>query len=233
MVLALQSVFGGIIMKQKLTPRLVIIKLTGILFAAYAAFIMFLIVRDGRMLPVKGIVIYALVALLFCALAGFCWTSEVKNIRFLIVRRIVFIIDLLAILFLKLRLVPGVIATLDYKNPQTLLYGGVHFLTLGALIILIVYFVLVLKNLPRHLIASVILPLLTIALLLGGLVLEIILFCKYGIGLEGNTLRTVTSRPVFYLSFIGLSVYFLFPPQMPKQPDGMRVSKADDRDFVI
>lgn len=220
-------------MKQKLTPRWIIIKLTGILFAAYAAFIIFLIVRDRSMLLGKEIAIYAVVALLFALLAGFAWTSEFKNKRFLIVRRIVFIIDLLAIFLLKLRLVRKVVICIDFSYFPSVLYVGSYFLTLGGLLVLIVYFAFILKDLPKHIIASVVLPILAIVLFLGGFVMEMILFYKYNICLEGNALRTLTSRPAFYLSFIGLSVYFLFPPQMPDLTDDMRISKADDRDFVL
>ena len=70
-------------MKEKLTPRWFIIKLTGILFAIYSAYNIFLIVRDGSAMPPVGIFISALVSLLFALLAAFAWTSEVKNVRFM------------------------------------------------------------------------------------------------------------------------------------------------------
>ena len=81
-------------MKEKLTPRWFIIKLTGILFAIYSAYNIFLIVRDGSAMPPVGIFISALVSLLFALLAAFAWTSEVKNVRFMMIRKTVMIIVL-------------------------------------------------------------------------------------------------------------------------------------------
>lgn len=52
-------------MKQKLTPRWLVIKLAGILFAAYSAYNIFILYRNGSTLPEQGVFITALVAALF------------------------------------------------------------------------------------------------------------------------------------------------------------------------
>lgn len=201
-------------MKQKLTPRWFIIKLAGILFAVYSAYNVFIIVKDGDNIPAYGIAITALVAVLFALLAGFAWTSEFRNIRFLNIRKAAFIISLILIFALKLRMINQVIIYLDFSKLQTVLYCGAYFMTLAALLVLFCYYAFVVKNLPLYAKSSVILPLFALLLFLGSFALEIVLFYKYGMGLETNTLRTMVIRPVFYMSFISLSVYFLIPPKL-------------------
>ena len=201
-------------MKEKLTPRWFIIKLTGILFAIYSAYNIFLIVRDGSAMPPVGIFISALVSLLFALLAAFAWTSEVKNVRFMMIRKTVMIIVLLTIFALKLRLVNRVMALLDFSKTQNVLYVAAYFLTLAALLILFVYYAFILRNLPLHPKMSVILPVAVIIGFVGCVVCEALLFFGVGFGLEASPLRTLVIRPVFYLGFIGLCVYFLFPPPL-------------------
>ena len=201
-------------MKEKLTPRWFIIKLTGILFAIYSAYNIFLIVRDGSAMPPVGIFISALVSLLFALLAAFAWTSEVKNVRFMMIRKTVMIIVLLTIFALKLRLVNRVMALLDFSKTQNVLYVAAYFLTLAALLMLFVYYAFILRNLPLHPKMSVILPVAVIIGFVGCVVCEALLFFGFGFGLEASPLRTLVIRPVFYLGFIGLCVYFLFPPPL-------------------
>ena len=201
-------------MKEKLTPRWFIIKLTGILFAIYSAYNIFLIVRDGSAMPPVGIFISALVSLLFALLAAFAWTSEVKNVRFMMIRKTMMIIVLLTIFALKLRLVNRVMALLDFSKTQNVLYVAAYFLTLAALLILFVYYAFILRNLPLHPKMSVILPVAVIIGFVGCVVCEALLFFGFGFGLEASPLRTLVIRPVFYLGFIGLCVYFLFPPPL-------------------
>ena len=194
-----------------MSPKWIIIKLTGILFAIYAAYNVFIIVRHFNTLPIEGIIISAVVALLFCLLAAFAWTSEVKSIGFIIVRRTVFIIALLVIIALKLRLMGRVVAYFDSSKPDTVLYGGAVTLTVAAMLVMFVYFTFILKRLPLFPKACFLLPLISLILFAVSFVMEIILFVVFGIGLEASFLRTVVIRPVFYLSFIGLSAYFMFP----------------------
>ena len=178
--------------------------------------LVFIAVRDGkRGLSSQGILISIVVALMFAVLAGFVWTAGVKmkDMRFQIARRTAFIIALLAVFALKLRMAGEVIAYLDFSKIYTVLYGGAYFMTQAALLLLIIYYVFILKNLPFYPRASVSLPTIAIILFLCSLILEAILFFVYGIGPEANTLRTLVMRPVFYLGFICLSLYFLFTPQ--------------------
>ena len=204
-------------MKQKMTLRQLNVKLTGILFSVYSAYNLLVAVRDGkRGLSSEGILISIVVALMFAVFTVFVNTIGVKtnDMRFLIARRIAFIIALLVVFALKLRMAVEVIAYLDFSKIHTVLYGGAYFLTQAALLLLIIFYVFILKALPFYPRASVILPTIAIILFLFSLVLEVILFFVYGIGLEANTLRTLVMRPVFYLGFICLSLYFLFPPQL-------------------
>ena len=163
-------------MKEKLTPRWFIIKLTGILFAIYSAYNIFLIVRDGSAMPPVGIFISALVSLLFALLAAFAWTSEVKNVRFMMIRKTVMIIVLLTIFALKLRLVNRVMALLNFSKTQNVLYVAAYFLTLAALLMLFVYYAFILRNLPLYPKASVFLPIAVIIGFVGCVVCEALLF---------------------------------------------------------
>ena len=87
-------------------------------------------------------------------------------------------------------------------------------ITLAALLILFVYYAFILRNLPLHPKMSVILPVAVIIGFVGCVVCEALLFFGFGFGLEASPLRTLVIRPVFYLGFIGLCVYFLFPPPL-------------------
>lgn len=201
-------------MKRVFTMRGQLAVLTGFLFAAYSAYQVFIILRDYRVLPPQGFVITALVAVAFAILALYMWTAGVKgkkHILLMVVRRTSFIIALLTIFVLKLRLSVQVINYMDYTKLYTLIYGWSYFFTLAALAILLIYYVFILKSLPFHPKASVFLPRITVVLFLLSMILDAILFFGYGIPLEANVIRTVVSRPVFYLSFIGLSIHFLYP----------------------
>lgn len=216
-------------MKQMLTPRWLLVELTGFLFAAYSAYNVFIIFRDIRSLPTEGIVISAVVALLFVLLAVYVWTAGIKgkkHILFMIIRRTSFIIAFLTIIALKLRLVVRVIDYIDYTKLYTMLYGVSYFMTLAALVILFVYYVFILNRLPFHPRAGVLLPRSAIILLLLSLIAEAILFFAYGIGLEANVLRTVVMRPVFYLGFVGLALHFLYPVQIKKKQKKNKTSDA-------
>ena len=225
--------------KQKL--RLFIVRLTGILSAAYSAYYIFVIVRDIRRSSLQGLIIDALVSLLFALLAGFAFTSEVNNLKFIKVRRITFIITLLVIVLLKLRLTGRVFAFLDFTNEYALLvalYGAAFFMTLIALVVLLVYYTFIRSNMPLYPKVSVIMPLSAMILFLLSFVAEILLLVIYHLGLETNMIRTVVSRPLFYLCFIGLSAYFLYPPRIEetsgyKPPDDSEfVKPADDKEYV-
>ena len=99
----------------------------------------------------------------------------------------------------------------DFSKDYTILYGVSYFLTLAALLIVFVYYTFIIKNLPYHPKASVILPVFAMMMFLFCLVLEIILFAACKMLVEANPLRTAVIRPVFYLGFIFLCIYFLFP----------------------
>ncbi|MBQ3265696.1 MAG: hypothetical protein IJH07_07955 [Ruminococcus sp.] len=205
-------------MKQKLTPRWCIITLTGLLFAAYSAYNAFIIIRDRSALSTQAIFISVVVALMFSVLAAYALTSGLwsskKLILFRIIRRVAFIIALLTIFALKLRTISAVLAYIDDPRSDAVLYACSYFMTLAGMLILLVYYIFIRRRFlffPR---ASVLLPLIAAILFFGSFILEVILYFAYGICLEANLLRTVVIRPVFYLGFIGLSVYYMFPPQI-------------------
>ena len=95
-----------------------------------------------------------------------------------------------------------------------------------ALVILFVYYAFIRTNLTFFKKSSVLLPLSAIVLLLGSLVLEVILFFGFRVMVEANVLRTLVIRPVFYLGFIGLAVFFLFPPREAAPPPETDVNMA-------
>ncbi len=219
-------------MKKKQRLRLFVVRLTAIMFAAYSAFYIFVLVRDLKQASLQELLIEALVSLLFALLSAFAWTSEVSNLKFIRVRRIVFIIALLGVVLLKLRLTGSVIAFLDFTGEYAFLfalYGAAFFMTLMALIILIVYYTFIRRNIRLYPKLSVILPLSAMILFILSFVAEILLFVIYRFGLEDNMIRTLFSRPVFYLGFIGLSAYFLYPPRV-QETAGYK--PPDDSEFV-
>ena len=202
--------------------------LTGMLFAAYAAYNVFIIFRNGSSISSEGVLISATVALLFTVLACFAWTAGLKlkrksrTARFQMIRRTAFIIAFLSIFALKLRMIGQVIGYLDYaraiaetdgdKYLIAILYAFTYFMTLTAMLILNVYYIFIRKRLLLFPKVSAIIPTFAAILFLICLILEAILFFALGINLEASSLRTVVMRPVFYLGFIGLCLYFLFPP---------------------
>ena len=239
------------IMEKKQKLRLFIVRLTAIMFAAYSAFYIFVIVRDFKYASLQKLLIDAVVSLLFALLSAFAWTSEVSDLKFIMVRWIVLIITLLAVVLLKLRLTGRVIAFLDFTGKYPFLYalyGAAFFMSLVALILLLValiklfvyyiYYTFIRRNMPLYPKVSVILPLSAMILFILSFVAEILLFVIYHFGLEDNMIRTVFSRPVFYLGFIGLSAYFLYPPRIEetagyKPPDDSEfVKPADNSEYV-
>lgn len=208
-------------MKQKMILRQLNVKLTGFLFFVYSAYNVFIAISDGkRGIPPEGILISIVVALMFAVFAGFMLTWSVgvktKNMLFLSIRRTAFIIALLVVFFLKLRMAVKVIAYLDFSELHTVLYGVSYLMTQVGLLLLIIYYAFILKRVSFYPGAAVALPTIAIILFLCSLILEAILFFVYGIGVEDSMLRTAVIRPVFYLGFIGLSLYFLFPLKQAK-----------------
>ena len=203
-------------MKKLLSPRWLLVVLTGLLFAAYSAYMVFVIIRDAKSLSIEGYLINGCVALMFALCAVYLWTAGIKgkkHIIFMMVRRTTLIIALLVIFLLKLRIAVQVINFMDYTKPYTLIYGWSYFLTLAALAILLGYYVFILKSLPFHPKAALFLPRTAVILFLLCLILDAVLFFGFGIMLDGNVIRTVVSRPIFYFSFIGLAIHFLYPMQ--------------------
>lgn len=204
-------------MKQLFKPRRLIIMLAGLMFAAYSAYNIFIIIRDyKRGLPPMGIFICAVVAAAFAVLAVFAFTSEVKNLRFLIIRKNSFIAALVVIFLLKLRMLNEFIAFINFSKLHTIIYTVSYVMFQTALVLLFIYYTVILKNLMHYPKASVVLPLISMILFFGSLVCEAVLFFVYNIGIEDNILRTVVMRPVFYLGFVFLSAHFLFPPELPE-----------------
>lgn len=193
--------------------RRLVTGVTGLLFAAYAAYFIFILVKDTpRGLPLIGIVTSALLILLFGILAAFAFTAEVVNLRFRMIRRIAAIVDMIIIIVLRIRLAGDVISYINLSQFNTVLYGLSYFMTIAGLVILAAYYRFIRKNLARHPKASKLLPISAAALFLASLAAEVILFLVYNIGLEANMLRTIVSRPIFYLGFAFFSLYFLYPP---------------------
>ena len=207
-------------MKLWLSPRWLIIKLSGLLFAAYSAYNIYVIVRGGSELSLMGIVISAIVAFAFALLFFFAWTAGAatqKKPRFLIFRRNSFIFALLVILLLKIRIIKEVLIFLDYSVFYTILYFIAYASTVAALTILIAYFTFVVKDLPAYPRASFALPLCALILFTVGLAVEAVLYFVFNIGLEMTVLRTLVSRPLFYLGFITLCVHFMIQPKIPDE----------------
>lgn len=201
-------------MKKRLSVRRIVIFLTGVLFAVYSVYNVFLIVRDkGRGMPVDGQIISAVVAFIFAVLAAFMWTSEVNDLRVIVIRKTALVISLIVLFLLKLRLLSRMIDYIEVSTLYTVLYGVIYVLTLLALFVLFFYYTVILKNRPRYPKAAFFLPLSSALLFLCCLILEMIVFVVYDIGAEANELRTLIIRPVFYLGFIGLSMYFALPPK--------------------
>ena len=206
-----------------------LIKLTGLLFAAYSAFYVFVVIRDTKIYNTYEKVICALVVLLFAVLAGFAFTSEAKNMKFLTIRRVVMLVDLVTVFVIKLFVAGRVFATLDITKLETIFYVGAYLFTQLALLIILLYYALIRKSLPVFPKASVILLITSAAFLLISLVFEALLFFIYNVGLEGNAIRTLVSRPILYFGFIGLSLSFLYPPQVK---DPMVFITPDDSEIV-
>lgn len=204
-------------MKQKLTLRNIIGTITSVLLAVYSAYNVFVVARDvKRGLSLTGIIISIIIAISFAVLAFFVQSAAMntKDLRLLIVRRTAFIIALFLIFALKLRMAGKVIAYLDFSKLHTVLYGSAYLTTQFGLLLLLIYYIFILKMLPFFPRAAVAFPLAAMLLFFSSLVIEAVMFFVYGIGLEANLIRTVVMRPVFYLGLMGLSVYFLFPPQI-------------------
>lgn len=213
-------------MKQTLTLRRMNILVTGLMFAAYSAYNIFIIIRGGGSLSSEGILISAVVALLFAVFTAYVWTAGVKpkNARFRMIRRTAFIIALIGVFALKLRMFDRVLGYIDFSGLQTVFYygepfefsmlitvifGASYFIMLAAMLILIVYFIVIRKRPLMFPKASVVMPVTAMALFIVSLILDMILFLAYGVNLEANPRRTAVMRPVFYLGFIGMCAYCL------------------------
>lgn len=203
-------------MKRKLTFRRFLITMTDTMFAAYAVYNIFILIKDGKRLSLEGKFISVVLALIFAVFAFFVWTAGVnqKSIRFMAVRRILFIVALVTVLLIKLRMIGSVIDYIDSSYPETVLYGLAYFTSLSAMLILNVYYLFILRDLPSFPKASVLLPVSAIILFAISLIVEFIVFFVFNIGIEESALRNIVMRPVFYLGFIGLSAFFLYPPQL-------------------
>lgn len=202
---------------KKITPRWVIVKLTGLLFTGYSAYNIFIIVRDYREMSPIAIIISSVVAIMFAVLAGFAFTSEVRDVIFRLIRKAVFVIDIIAIFALKARVSPQVVEYTDFSLPHTVMNCFAFFLTLIGMLVLFVYYAFFHGYRPLYPVLCVILPSLAIVLFAASLACEAVLFFGYGIILEDNLIRTVVIRPVFYMAFIGLSLYFLIPRRKSKR----------------
>lgn len=216
--------------KKKLTPRRLLMMLIGLLFAVYSAYNVFIIFRDLDSISSEGIVISAIVALLFALIAVYACTAGVKNIRFRVIRIRGINIVLLAVFALKLRLIDKVIAYMEIPEMYAVLYGVSYFMTLTALLILFIYYVFILRRpllFPR---VSVILPVSAALLFLGSFILDMILLCVFHLSVEGSFLRTIVIRPIFYLGFIGLSVYYLVPSLSSRKKNGKKQEGDKEND---
>lgn len=202
-------------MKQRLTPRWLIIKLSGVLFAIYSAYSVFIFIRDYKSLNSQQITISLVVVLAFALMSAYALSFGVKidDPIFLIIRRAVLITALSAIFVLKQRMSADVVGYLSFSKPHTVFYCIAYDTTRVGLIILLIYYIFIRNKVQFYPKARVILPVLAAVLFQCSFILETILLIVYRIGLEESLLRTIVSRPVFFLGFIGLSVYFLFLPK--------------------
>lgn len=200
--------------------RKILILLTALLFTGYAAYNGFVIIRDSRNgMSFEGKLISGAVAFAFALLAAYAFTVglNVHSLSLAVVRSTAFILSMLGLFALKVRMIDDVIKVFDVTEAYSVLYTAAYFATLIAMLLLLVYYAFIIRRLPRFPRASVIFPLVSLILFTCGFICEIVLFGVYGVGLEANTIRTVLSRPTFYLGFMGLSAYFLIPPELPKQ----------------
>ena len=207
--------------KKKLTPKWFVIKLSGICFAAYAVYYLRMIITYGGEMETKGIVVTALVAWLFGILSVFAWSSEARNSQMAAIRRMVLIVALAGIFALRTCMIGQVIGFLDPDKPYTLLYGASYVLMQAALVILFIFYFFILQHLMFYPRASVVLPVIAAIAFFGGLVMEAVLFFAFRMLIEPSFWGSILFRPAFYLGFIGLSVYFLFPmefsPELPPE----------------
>lgn len=201
--------------------RRVLIILSGVLFAVYAAYNLFIVVRNGNALSEEGMFISMAVALLFVVLALFAWSAGVTPDKplVLILRHVAFIIALSALFLLKLRMVWQVVEFFDPALPYTVLYAVSYALMQLAILMLLVFYIFIVKSYEQFPRASVLLPLAAMLLFVCGFVLEIILFFAFGVGVEDSPLRTMVIRPIFYFGFISLSAYFWIPAPIVEEGD--------------
>lgn len=188
-------------------------KISSWFFAAYAAYNIFVVVKDGKSLPPEGTYICVAVAIMFAVLTIFARTADETDIRFLLIRKTAFVIVMLVLFVLKGRMIFKIVGYLDASKSYTIIYFAAYLMTQIAFLILIVYYAFMLKYIPFYPKACFIIPLIAVLLFTASLVLDMILFYGYGVILEGSKIRTAVVIPVFYLGFIGMSVYFMFPPK--------------------
>lgn len=118
--------------KQTFSLKKLITVLTGLMFAVYAAYNVFVIIRGRSYLPAIGLVILAAVAVLFAILSAYLFTSLIvsDDIRFLMLRSTMFIVSLFFIFVLKLRMVVKVIDFLTFHTPKLFCTAARTFLRL-------------------------------------------------------------------------------------------------------
>jgi len=219
-------------MKEKISLRWFFIKLAGVFFAVYSVYCVFIIFNGiSKDLTTEGVVTNVLYAVFYAVFSFFAFTSEVKDIRFLTVRRIIFIAALLAELLLRLRSFRFVIYIINFSNPLTVLLGATYIMPIVGMLIILANFAFLSKNLLQHPKSSVLLPLSAMLLFLCSVVLEMIQLFKYSSGSNGITLRSIIITPVFYLGWICLSVYFMYPPKSIEDP--VNFLTPNDDDFIV
>ena len=122
---------------------------------------------------------------------------------------------------------------IEFLNPEydfTVIYGVSYLLTLLGILDLTIYYIIIRKRNPFKRWVTVVFMVIAMVFFVAGLVLEGILLFKYNIGMEPNKLCTLITRPIFYMSFVGLCVYFLFPPP-PNEFD--RIYLTSDANMIV
>ena len=218
--------------RLKIKLKKLFILLSGALFAVYSLYNVFLIARDGKAMGWDDIAITAVVALLFAVFGFFAWTAEIRDIWFHKKRRVVFIVAFIAVLLLKLRMFVKVVDFLDVAYPYTIIYGCSYCATLAGMLVLFVYYAFIRKRVPPYPRAPKVLTVCSMAFFAAALVLDGILYFVFDVIVEANVVRTLVMRPIFYLGFICVGAYFLFPPLSYDPYAGAFVLPDDDEEYV-
>lgn len=201
------------------TLRKIFIFLSGVFFALYSAYNIMVCFCDRKYLKGYEIIITAAFALAFAMLAAFSFTAGIKlsDITLMIVRRTALIVGLIGIFALKTRMASHMVQVFEPTNISAILYCGAYLMTQAALLLLFFYYSFIVRRLPFFPRASVIIPLIAFALFVFSFIFDAIVFFVFGTVLEASVLRTIVIRPIFYLGFISLCVYFLLPPEIPEK----------------